>query len=138
MDINLEKEETNTVVNEEANSSLDLSEVREFAVAAITEQKHSANWTIKKLIEKGVDEKIANAVVSEIMAPILLRKAVNEAANKAILIGALVLIGSIVLLFIEIAFCEKVHIFLFLAPIYGLWQLGKGLYYKFSKNSNLE
>ena len=133
MDINLEKEETSTPVNEGTTSSLSLADAREFALAAITEQKHSANWAIKKLIEKGMDESSANTVVAEIMAPILLEKAVKEAANKAILIGVAVLLGSIVLLGVEMAFLDKVHIILFLAPFYGLYKIGQGLYYRFSK-----
>lgn len=133
MDINLEKEETTTVVNEEASSSLNLSEARDFAIEAITVQKHSANWAIKKLIEKGLNEENAKAIVSDVMAPILMEKELKEAANKAILIGVAVLLGSIVLLGVEMAFLEKVHIILFIAPFYGLYQIGKGLYYKFSK-----
>ncbi|MCQ2218749.1 MAG: hypothetical protein MJZ33_09785 [Paludibacteraceae bacterium] len=133
MEINLEKEE-NTSSQGGTTSTIDLAEAREFAIDAIEKQKHSANWTIKKLVEKGLSEDNAQAVVADIMAPILLQKAKIEASNHCFLVGAGFLVIGTALLILEILFLDKIHFLLIAAPFIGLYQIGKGIYIRNSKD----
>lgn len=123
-------EESQNVVNMSAEQ---WAEAKKIAQDFIVNKNASAPWTINKLVECGFEKSVAESVVESIMVPILKKKAADEAASQDLLWGAAALFGGTGLLIVELMFMPKVHIILFLWPIYGIYRLIKGILGKVKK-----
>ena len=125
--------ENNQEQIEQTNGRIYTAEDKAFANEMIG-NKRSPEFTVRKLQERGVSKESAEALVAELMLPIVKKEMRDELSKNTILKGVACLFIGAALLILELLFASKVHIILLAAPFYGIYLIVKGIIIKNSKD----